>query len=323
MKKCSKCRIARYCSPKCQAKDWADVHQLECKYFKIDSEAYSGYLFKGDSIRLLLRVLLMNKKCPQKVTEEVETFYGKRSFDTLLSHTDKIFNEPNERSEQGHDLAVFFRNLGIELDMEYFRDIYGKIAINSFGTYNYFLNKTGTALYIGCSVFNHSCSNNACHIFDGIKMQVRAIKEFDTENEAITISYINPRLSRQERLDALAESYYFRCKCPRCENPNEEEDAQLIKSEEELKNFMQLKDPQLALKAGLKFLEFFTPCIPGPTAVETYVLDRIAYLCENIGDERASFFREEWRKNFLITHGREPQEFLEANRDPALIYNDP
>ena len=34
LKKCSKCRIARYCGKDCQAQDWKKVHKIHSSYIK-------------------------------------------------------------------------------------------------------------------------------------------------------------------------------------------------------------------------------------------------------------------------------------------------
>ncbi|XP_074603930.1 N-lysine methyltransferase SMYD2-A-like [Brevipalpus obovatus] len=320
MKRCSKCRTARYCSSKCQAKDWKYVHQLECKYFKEDSETLS-HLFQGDTIRLVLRILLMNKKYPHKAIEEVETIYGKKSFSTLINHSDELFNEPNDRYEQIHNMALFFEMLGIEFEMDSYREIYSKVSTNSYTISNYFLNNIGTSVYIAASVFGHSCLSNTCHVFNGITMEIRATKEIDTQNEAITLSYVNPLYPRQKRLNVLAGRYYISCKCPRCVSPNEQEDADLIKSVEKFHDFMHKNDLQSSLEAGLEFLALFTPHFPYPTAIVTYVYDRLVHVCKNLDDEKALYFEKEWSKYLHITHGRDPQQFVQEYQDPPLIYN--
>ncbi|EGW00815.1 SET and MYND domain-containing protein 3 [Cricetulus griseus] len=71
--RCSQCRIAKYCSAKCQKKAWPD-HKQECKCLKSCKPRYPP-----DSVRLLARVIvkLMDEKPSE--SEKLYSFYDLES----------------------------------------------------------------------------------------------------------------------------------------------------------------------------------------------------------------------------------------------------
>eukprot|EP00929_Paragymnodinium_shiwhaense_P004825 TRINITY_DN10602_c0_g1_i1.p1 TRINITY_DN10602_c0_g1~~TRINITY_DN10602_c0_g1_i1.p1 ORF type:complete len:357 (-),score=81.43 TRINITY_DN10602_c0_g1_i1:418-1488(-) len=72
-------------------------------------------------------------------------------------------------------------------------------------------------VYAKASVLNHSCVPNAYHYWneERQRMMVHAIKPIE-KNQEITICYIEPYQTREDRQAELKQSYNFDCKCIAC-----------------------------------------------------------------------------------------------------------
>ncbi|XP_021569792.1 histone-lysine N-methyltransferase SMYD3 [Carlito syrichta] len=93
--RCSQCRVAKYCSAKCQKKAWQD-HKRECKCLKICKPRYPP-----DSVRLLGRVVC---KLMEGTSSESEKLY---SFCDLESNINKLTEDKKEGLRQ---LAMTFQH---------------------------------------------------------------------------------------------------------------------------------------------------------------------------------------------------------------------
>uniref|UniRef100_A0A8C2MQX3 [histone H3]-lysine(4) N-trimethyltransferase n=1 Tax=Cricetulus griseus TaxID=10029 RepID=A0A8C2MQX3_CRIGR len=93
--RCSQCRIAKYCSAKCQKKAWPD-HKQECKCLKSCKPRYPP-----DSVRLLARVIV---KLMDEKPSESEKLY---SFYDLESNINKLTEDKKEGLRQ---LALTFQH---------------------------------------------------------------------------------------------------------------------------------------------------------------------------------------------------------------------
>jgi len=72
-------------------------------------------------------------------------------------------------------------------------------------------------IYIPITVFSHSCAPNACYVFNGNQIELRAIKPID-ENQDITISYIDLEISKSDRTESLKTCELIDCQCEKCES---------------------------------------------------------------------------------------------------------
>ncbi|KXZ48781.1 hypothetical protein GPECTOR_25g365 [Gonium pectorale] len=70
------------------------------------------------------------------------------------------------------------------------------------------LRPVGIALYPTGALANHSCRPSAVQCFTGSTLQLRALRPLAPGDE-ITISYLELAATRQERREALADSYFF------------------------------------------------------------------------------------------------------------------
>lgn len=76
--------------------------------------------------------------------------------------------------------------------------------------------RVGAVLYVEGSAYDHSCSPNAMQWFSGTKLQIKALRDFDTNDEPVVIHYVDLKMRLAERRAKLLRQYYFRCECTRC-----------------------------------------------------------------------------------------------------------
>ena len=107
---------------------------------------------------------------------------------------------------------------------------------------------------------NHSCKPNVCMVYDGSRVQFRALEPFEPGRE-ILVSYVDTNMPFRVRQAALKSTYHFTCTCARCAlGVNEPGNAFLplkkgFMAKPELPNFPsftpkkmgQPKDPQYAV----------------------------------------------------------------------------
>ena len=144
-----------------------------------------------------------------------------RCFNDLKTHVDEV-KKDEKRMKFFDKMCMRFESWGIEFDKEDLFMIFCRICINSFSILNEDLNEIGTALYIQASVFDHSCVPNAAPVFNGINLQIRALKRIN-DDEEICINYIDLKMNRNTRHEKLMEQYYFECKCLKCETNSDAE----------------------------------------------------------------------------------------------------
>ncbi|KAJ6216705.1 hypothetical protein RDWZM_007862 [Blomia tropicalis] len=165
----------------------------------------------------------------------------KRDWNCLMDHYDDIIHDPSAMHtfEYVYDeLELLFdgsiRN-GIEyrkltqiVSMEMLIRIYGKILVNSFAIqesgdrtkdHGNSLRQIGRGVYLGPSIFDHSCSPDAMFTFDGTRLYLIALRDLYTDDvRQIYISYIDELETFTERQRQLRSAFYFDCACTRCTN---------------------------------------------------------------------------------------------------------
>ena len=96
-------------------------------------------------------------------------------------------------------------------------EIYGKIMVNSMFILNDAIEHIGFGLYLGASIFDHSCSPNAHWHFRGKEVIIRTIAENVSDFSDLRISYLKKLTeTTQQRQDHLLENYHFLCDCSVC-----------------------------------------------------------------------------------------------------------
>ena len=207
-----------YCDKACQRKDWK-IHKHECNIYKNHYET-----IRRDLDRMLLRLYLTIEQFPDKrfQSEKVPGTVPPqdRSYDDLMTHQDDIEMDEN-RLQYFEYLLSRFRQAGLDFDRGELFEHFCKIVVNCYSILNTELNEIGVSIYVLESVFDHSCDPNAAPVFDGIDLEIRALRDISS-SEKITISYLDLKASREARQKTLEEQYYFTCSCPKCVNNNEE-----------------------------------------------------------------------------------------------------
>jgi len=201
--KCSICKFVYYCGKKCQLEDWS-MHKRECKCLKKVMPKQPP-----DLCRLLSHLLFKYYwKSNTLNREEVEGLSGDK---TRIS---------NARKEAfftfGAVLFEYLEECPIDLEEADILSLLCKISCNSFTVTNAELNTIGTGIYKVGSYLNHSCDPNACAVFSGNVISIRAMKTI-VPGEEILISYTDLMQPSAVRKSELLEGYMFDCTCAHCD----------------------------------------------------------------------------------------------------------
>lgn len=183
--------------------------------------------FDKGQYQFLLRMLLKTHFDKEAMAEEHLLYNGKtRRMDQMMDHAKEMSKNVLE-IEVLRILAQRVRDVAPEItDQLVFRRC-SQMFTNQFAIEGKCAGKSsfnetiGIGLYIEGGVLDHSCTPNTCRVFDGLNLQIRAIKHIDTKKEAISVSYIVLTMSREERRAILAENFYFTCNCHRCASHND------------------------------------------------------------------------------------------------------
>ena len=197
----------KYCDTLCQKKDWKK-HKFECGVYK---EFYSELHPNLDRFLLRLYLFLTNNKNLINKKEKLQHEpYNERSFEDLMTHQTDIENDQN-RMRQFEAICQRLSKC-IEFDKATLFNFYCKICINSFSIVDVNINEIGSGLYIAESVFDHSCTPNAAPVFNGMYLEIRAIKDIK-KGEKLNINYVDLKVDLATRHESLRKQYYFDCHC--------------------------------------------------------------------------------------------------------------
>uniref|UniRef100_T1IKR6 SET domain-containing protein n=1 Tax=Strigamia maritima TaxID=126957 RepID=T1IKR6_STRMM len=142
-----------------------------------------------------------------------------RRFEDLESHTEEIKNDVLRMTEFQYIFRYVTRFVPADEcpSRDELLNIYGKVAVNSHGIFIE-MSYRGVGLYLGGSMFDHSCKPNAAFVFDGPIMSVIALDDISRSDSSISIGYTDLRASTEERQRYLKTKYYFDCSCARCQD---------------------------------------------------------------------------------------------------------
>uniref|UniRef100_A0A8D3CQN4 [histone H3]-lysine(4) N-trimethyltransferase n=1 Tax=Scophthalmus maximus TaxID=52904 RepID=A0A8D3CQN4_SCOMX len=104
-----------------------------------------------------------------------------------------------------------------------------KVTCNCFTVSDGELQEIGVGLYPSLSLLNHDCRPNCVMVFEGTKLQLRAVRDIKPEEE-LTISYIETLSLTEDRQRQLEEQYHFTCHCQRCDS--QDKDGLMLSGEE-------------------------------------------------------------------------------------------
>ena len=215
---CGGCRHMYYCDNVCQKKDWK-IHKLECKIYNEHYQTISS-----DLERMILRLHLTLEHYPNRRTKSVKipgTDPAQfRSYDDLPTRKEKI-EKDRERFPMFENLLACFRRAGLNYDREKLFEHFCKYMMNNFTIEDLEFKDICLAIFVLESGFEHSCVPNAFLIFNGINLEVRAMRKISPDDK-ITISLVDSIFSKEERQKELKEHYYFICSCRKCMDDDEE-----------------------------------------------------------------------------------------------------
>lgn len=226
LKKCSTCGFFEYCSDECAQSDWNAFHQYECEVY---SEHGHEETFRKDLVRGSLRCLILMQHRPEQLeaVQRIPTI-GKTSFMDCSKHEEKIKLLFCNYIAPFDEVISFFTKIGLEFDTEKLRDVLLKYTAKQVDICDFItLKQIGNGLYLGPSLFKHSCLPNANLIFDGTNMQVRALRDIN-KKESITISHCSIIQTKLIRHFELGKKFLTACSCVRC-TKNPELDDELCK----------------------------------------------------------------------------------------------
>uniref|UniRef100_A0A672GH76 [histone H3]-lysine(4) N-trimethyltransferase n=1 Tax=Salarias fasciatus TaxID=181472 RepID=A0A672GH76_SALFA len=219
--RCSQCKMARYCNVTCQSRAWPG-HKRECKCLR-------GLLPRvpTDSVRLAASLIFALSSPSGSSSEELY------SLEEHESHLNSMSEQKKEGlSQLASMLELFLHQEGPNLAEELktalppscrdFLCLIAKITCNCFTISDGELHEIGVGLYPSLSLLNHDCRPNCVMVFEGAKLQLRAVQDISAEEE-LTISYIETLSLTEERQKQLADQYHFNCQCRRCQTHDKDE----------------------------------------------------------------------------------------------------
>uniref|UniRef100_T1J9Y5 MYND-type domain-containing protein n=1 Tax=Strigamia maritima TaxID=126957 RepID=T1J9Y5_STRMM len=212
--KCTQCLFSFYCNKNCQKSAWLD-HKQECLNLKRRRPARPT-----DFVRLIARIIykLKTLTLPDKY-EEIGNI--KRGFEDLMSHVELIKNDPlrlNQYHVISKLIADFVTPDVLPSNQELF-EIFGKITINSYSICDIEMVNIGVGLYLGASMFDHSCRPTATIVFEGPTLFLKAVVGISQlSTTKVFISYLDLLASTYERKRDLKAQYYFDCMCATCKD---------------------------------------------------------------------------------------------------------
>ncbi|XP_014865912.1 PREDICTED: histone-lysine N-methyltransferase SMYD3 [Poecilia mexicana] len=242
--RCSQCKMTRYCNASCQKQAWSG-HKRECKCLRRLLPR-----LPTDSVRLAARIMFALLNPPK--TNELYT----------LEEHESHLNSMSEQKKQGLSQLASMLELYVqqEEDSDLTQEVtsalppscrdplslIAKVTCNCFTISDGELQEVGVGLYPSLSLLNHDCRPNCVMVFEGERLQLRAVQDIRPKDE-LTISYIETLSLTEERQKQLEEQYHFVCHCQRCNSKKEE--GFILSGEEE--KWQQLKVALPSLE-GLK-----------------------------------------------------------------------
>ncbi|XP_041837631.1 histone-lysine N-methyltransferase SMYD3 [Melanotaenia boesemani] len=272
LSRCSQCKMARYCNTTCQKKAWSN-HKRECKCL-----CSLQPRLPTDSVRLAARLIFALLRPPKTSSEELYT----------LDEHESHLNSMSEQKKQGLSqlasmLELYIQQEVPDLDMtsalppscQEALSLIAKVTCNCFTISDGELQEIGVGLYPSLSLLNHDCRPNCVMVFEGTKLQLRAVQDINPEEE-LTISYIETLSLTGDRQRQLEEQYHFTCHCQRCES--QEEDGLMLSGEEATWCLLKEALPRLdGLKSESNWQALLDACCPLLTNVGGEVPDENLY----------------------------------------------
>ncbi|THU98784.1 SET domain-containing protein [Dendrothele bispora CBS 962.96] len=233
LRRCTKCRVVRYCDGTCQTNDWT-MHKQECEALQrwFQAAPSSDVAPPSDAIRCLGRILWKKKK------SGLDGVWSKE-IDNMQSHRKSLQPSSFETNTHLAQALVQYMGLSSPADLAQFGlksaadlvDLISRFTTNTFAITDPSLTPLGASVSPVVALINHSCDPNAVVVFPRVSadpetqeplMQVVSLREISPGEEIFT-SYIDITLPKASRLKTLQDAYYFACACNLCSATSEME----------------------------------------------------------------------------------------------------
>lgn len=221
LKRCTGCRVVYYCDHECQKRDWRSFHKHgECAAYKRVRPIETDILTSNPAL-FLMRMYLTCEAKPEIMSREYTMTDGTvRTFKNMKSHVDDLVDD-DPRMKVFNSLLKKLQPVVPIINIEVLLHFYGKMVINAMPIIGEDMREVGSAMSVEASIFNHSCCPNGAFVWDGLKVQLRALKHIPV-GEEITVNYIDLEKQRSVRRRQLKDRFYFDCNCSRCSFEGEE-----------------------------------------------------------------------------------------------------
>ena len=257
IKKCAKCLSVSYCGRECQVADWAR-HKRLCLPVMIQEMGEKG---RGLVASRDFKVgdLIFNDKSAVSITT------------SMLPHLDAQEIHAQVMKLPKKDQEAFFKLTESKSLMQtlMLAPLHLKLSAEQVKTFAIFFNNhfgdiRGNHLFLDLSLVNHCCDPNSKYLGtdDSEKiMELRAIKEIK-KGEEITISYVHFSkgfLEEKELRQINLDRWNFKCTCPHCLQPEDDQFKELRKEFKELMRLMaKIEEEEKNLEAvGASFDDHF------------------------------------------------------------------
>ncbi|XP_034385429.1 histone-lysine N-methyltransferase SMYD3 isoform X3 [Cyclopterus lumpus] len=213
--------MARYCNITCQVKQAWSGHKRECKCLQSLLPR-----IPTDSVRLAARLLFALLTPSKSSSEELYT----------LEEHESHLSSMSEHKKQGMAQLASMLELYLQQEVPYpaqevmsalppsLREpfsLIAKMTCNCFTISDGELQEIGVGLYPSLSLLNHDCRPNCVMVFVGTKLQLRAVRDINPEEE-LTISYIETLSLTEDRQRQLEDQYHFTCRCQHCDSQDKD-----------------------------------------------------------------------------------------------------
>jgi hypothetical protein len=230
-KRCSKCKVVRYCSPACREADFP-FHEEECKALvtmihKQDirtTRMPSDNVIQPAIIRLTARLVWKRIVMGEKWWESIEGLPWHK-------HEASDINDPYHATQLAPYLQgtkqkkqeIYEREAIFDLqELQDLSSLLARVNINALEirTKNN-KQRLGLVLSTVAAQLNHSCDANLAlrrpNVSDDTKaVYIVALKDISAGQE-LTVSYVDPNETYYIKQRKLRQQYAFQCKCTLCE----------------------------------------------------------------------------------------------------------